>query len=698
MSTGDKGKKAEAGMELGVSGEGLASMEDEFEAGTDEPGAGADEFGLADDEFDTGEYDPEDDPDMAVEADGAGGVAGAIKRSGKSRKKLIIAIIIIAAVVAAGLYGFFRLQASMGQVSEDMPDIYMLTKTSLESKVTASGNFASTDPVSVGSNVTGGEVDKVFVEAGDRVYAGDVLARLKTSDIERSISDARSAITDASKGDRQRLEQAQRALSDAEAQYSADDKQTKTSVNNAEKAYNAAEKAKGAPPSPEEQAAIDKAKADWDAAIAAVGGGIPTPEEQAAIDNAKAIYDAALKAVKDRQKAAASKAKAEWDAMKLQRENTLRASASRVTEARATLDGLTGTDSARQQRSQLETLNENLENASIISPITGIVTRVATEAGKVVMGDMFVIEDTESLQISAAVAEYDIIKVEKGMTAHIKSNATGEQVYDGVVDYVAPIASDASGNFQVKVLVTSPVGQLKPGMTATVEIVTASKTDVFAVPIDAVVTRADGKKVVYAYEPGAGPIMTFKNSEDGGGMEPVSRIAGGGERPAGGTTRGSGPQTTSDGGVVMVSGDGPQTTSGDGPQMASGSGPVLISGGEPQTIGSGPVQVSGGEPGAADAAPFAGSQILSGPGSAGDGSSPTGGNRREIEVTTGMETDYYIEIFSDELFEGMLILSDPMGRSVRGGPGGFSMMNGPGGGQVVGVGPAERSVTYVSVD
>ena len=426
----------------------------------------------------------------------------------KPKKKLIIVIIIIAAVVALALIGYLRLQAMVGQVGIGVaPDVLVLSKTDLESKVTASGNFASTDPVSVGSNVTGGEVETVYVETGDRVVAGSVLAKLKTSDLERSISDAQYALSEASKGDRQRKEQAQRAVDDAEADWSASKNQTDDAVKRADSAYKAAKKL-------------------YDDAYALNPADPNLPD----------------------LKIASSKAKAELDGAKTQRDNTMRAAGSRVTEARAALDGLQGTDSARQQRSQLDTLNENLENASIVSPITGIVTRVTTEAGKVVMGDMFIIEDTESLQISATVAEYDIIKIEKGMPAHIKSNATGDEVYNGVVDFVAPKATDMSGNFEVKVLVTSGVGQLKPGMTATVEIVIESKTNVFAVPIDAVETRPDGKTVVYAYEPDS--------------LDPNAQ-------------------------------------------------------------------------------------------------------RREIEVKTGMETDYFIEIISDELNEGMLILADPMGLSVR---------------------------------
>ena len=533
-----------------------------------------------------------------------------------SRKKVVITIVVIAAVVAAGVIGFFQLRDMAQTGVSDVPDTIMLRKTDLESKVTASGNFASRDPVSVGSNALAGEVAYVYVEEGDKVYAGDVLARLKTSDLERSISDAKSAISDLSRGDRQKLEAAQRAVDDAQAQYDSDNYWTQRDINDAEAKLKSA------------KATLSAAKAALADYIANPPGGVIDPDEQAILQQA---VDAA--------QAAVTQAGPAIDQAKRVRESTLRASSSRLTEARAQLDSLYGLDSARQSRSQLESLNDELANSAVIAPITGIVTRVLTEEGQPAMGTMFMIEDTETLQIKASVAEFDIIKIEEGMQAHIRSNATGSEAYNGIVEFVAPVASDASGNFEVHVLLKSPVGQLKPGMTATVEIVIAAKKDVFAVPIDAVVTKPDGTKAVYVYEPGA-----------------LMQVSGGpGERIGGG------PVGSAEGGPVGSAGDGP----------------VMI-----QDSGEGPVMVTGPGGGAG-----------SGPG----GGAGDGGNRREIIVKTGMETDFYIEIISDELTEGMLIVADPMGRNVSvmgSGP----MMMGPGGGMAVGAAPArsEGTVTVVA--
>jgi RND family efflux transporter MFP subunit len=397
----------------------------------------------------------------------------------KRHKKLTIALVIIAvAVVVLAIY-VQRQLAAFNALLEAPPEIVALERTDLESKVTASGNFESVDPVTIGSNVQGGEVDVVYVSAGDWVEAGDVLAVLKTSDLKRDIADLQTDIAEAEASDKWNLSKASRDYWSMDAN---------------------------------------------------------APTEQ-------------LQSAKDR------------------------------------LDEANAQDSAKKSRSQLKSLQEDLANASITTSISGVVTTVKTEAGKAATGDMFTVENTETLQIAATIAEYDVIKVKKGMPAHVSSNALGSQRFEGVVDFVGPVAVDTNGNFEVNVTLTSPAGELRPGMTATIDIVTESKQNIFAVPIDAVVTRPDGKTVVYAYEPAGGGV-------------PGRQVP-----PAG------------DGGVTV-----------DG-QGGSGDGPISI--------------------------------VVNGSSGLTSGNAGANFTRREIEVQTGMETDYYIEISGSGLTDGMLLLADP---------------------------------------
>ena len=596
--------------------------------------------------------------------------------TGKNRKRPIIAIIVIVAVVAVGLFGYFRLQSMAGQTSFDVPETTMLTKTDLESKVTAMGNFTSGDPVTVGSNVQGAEVEEVFAEEGSLVYAGDMLAKLKTSEIERNIKDTKSSISEAQKSDQQQRDAAQRSFNDADSQYYADEAQTNKAV---EDAYYAVVDA---------MQTAEYAKNEYNYAQEALNRGDKrvTKEEVASLS---AKFSEAERALNSASSALSAAEQA--------RDNTMRSSNSRWYDAKAQLDSLADLDSARQMRSQLDTLNENLANASITSPITGIVTQVNTEAGMAAMGTMFIVENTELLQITATVAEYDVIRIEKGMKAHITSNATGDETYEGEVSFVAPTASDTGGNFAVKVLVTSSIGQLKPGMTATVEIVTESKNGVFAVPIDAVVTKPDGTKVVYAYEPGSGPVMVAGDGPGAGGDSPGGSgpVMVAGDGPGVGGPGNSSPRPDTEGRSALSSEEGGLAESegpesgGPGSDSLGGSGPGAGSADGESPGGDSP---GGSSPGADSAesggpggdSPGGGAiSVVGGAPIAGNGGAGIAG-RREIVVTIGMETDYYVEIISDELAEGMLIISDPLGLNVRAQntlP--FGMMGGPAGGQAM---------------
>jgi multidrug efflux pump subunit AcrA (membrane-fusion protein) len=146
---------------------------------------------------------------------------------------------------------------------------------------------------------------------------------------------------------------------------------------------------------------------------------------------------------------------------------------------------------------------------------------------------------------------------------------------------------DTNGNFEVNVTLTSPAGELRPGMTATIDIVTESKQNIFAVPIDAVVTRPDGKTGVYAYE------------SSGGGV-PGRQV--------------------------------PPATDGQDLSAGNGDGPISI--------------------------------VVNGSSGITSGNAGANYTRREIDVQTGMETDYYIEISGSGLTEGMLLLADPEGKNV----------------------------------
>jgi len=147
---------------------------------------------------------------------------------------------------------------------------------------------------------------------------------------------------------------------------------------------------------------------------------------------------------------------------------------------------------------------DQLDKTVFHAPIDGVVTRLNVEEGEnVVTGTMnapgtviLTISDLSHMEVEAEIDETDIVDVRIGQKAEIEVEALVDTVLVGTVTEVgnSGLTSMAGTqeevtNFLVKVLVDEWNEGLKPGMTATVEIITAEHVDALNVPIQSVVAR-----------------------------------------------------------------------------------------------------------------------------------------------------------------------------------------------------------------
>jgi HlyD family secretion protein len=157
---------------------------------------------------------------------------------------------------------------------------------------------------------------------------------------------------------------------------------------------------------------------------------------------------------------------------------------------------------------------EQLTKTKIYAPISGTVAALNVEKGERVVGtsmmigtEMMVVADLERMEVQVEVNENDIVKVAKYDTALIEVDAYLNRKFKGIVTEIANSASttgttaDQVTNFDVKVfllrdsyvdLIDSIGGNFypfRPGMSATVDILTETREDVISVPISAVTTR-----------------------------------------------------------------------------------------------------------------------------------------------------------------------------------------------------------------
>lgn len=179
------------------------------------------------------------------------------------------------------------------------------------------------------------------------------------------------------------------------------------------------------------------------------------------------------------------------------------------------------------QEISLQLLYKQLEDSTITSPITGVVTEVNAEEGVPASGVMFVIEDVEQLEISTSIKEYDVTTVKEGMPVVIRTDAIDGEEFEGVLSEIAPtgVKSPSGGavTFAAKVKIPKP-GALRVGMNTRMDIVLEEKENVFRVPFDAVHVAEDESfyiTVVIPNESGeknAAPFVT-KNIPVTTGME-----------------------------------------------------------------------------------------------------------------------------------------------------------------------------------
>jgi HlyD family secretion protein len=152
----------------------------------------------------------------------------------------------------------------------------------------------------------------------------------------------------------------------------------------------------------------------------------------------------------------------------------------------------------------VQSAQDNLRKTLFHAPIDGTVTQLNVERGEIVMvGTMnnpgtvvLSVADLSRMKVEADVDETDVASVRLGQTATVKVDALPDTTLTGRVVEIAnsPKISELGTqeqqtNFVVDVMIDNPPPTLRPGMTADVEIKTATKAGVLHVPIQAVVVR-----------------------------------------------------------------------------------------------------------------------------------------------------------------------------------------------------------------
>jgi HlyD family secretion protein len=184
----------------------------------------------------------------------------------------------------------------------------------------------------------------------------------------------------------------------------------------------------------------------------------------------------------------------------------------------AAVQGIRGTQASVQSaRAQLQRANKDVNRATLVAPMDGVVSLLAVKKGERVVGtaqmagtEMLRVADMNVMEVKVTVGENDIPKVNLNDSALVEVDAYANRKFKGIVTKIASsnttaatqiTASTDVTNYEVHIrllpdsyrdLLENSKGRafpFRPGMNASADIQTKTHVNVLAVPINAVTTR-----------------------------------------------------------------------------------------------------------------------------------------------------------------------------------------------------------------
>ena len=343
----------------------------------------------------------------------------------------------------AGLIGLTVYQSHKNVVTVQTGKVL---RQDLASVVSASGEIKPKVYANIGANAFG-KITKLYVKEGERVKQGQVLAQLENVQSSADLEGARAS-----------LEAAQTDSQAAEAGLNTD--------------LAALTRAKSD---------VEKARLDW--------------------SRSQSLYKDALIAKSDYDSQ-----KATWQAA----EAGLIQAQAKVAQSRAQKES--ADRHINQNRASLTHASDVLQKTTYKAPYDGIITNVPVREGEtVVMGIqnspgsvLMTIANLSVITAEIQVDETDIVSVQMGQPADVSIDAIPKQTFKAIVTEIGDnaivrstgvstsqqtTASQEAKDFKVVVTLQDPPPNIRPGLSATAKIVTATRSNALVIPIQALTLR-----------------------------------------------------------------------------------------------------------------------------------------------------------------------------------------------------------------
>ena len=377
----------------------------------------------------------------------------------KTKWKVIISVLVVLGL-GIGVYASTVL-SKKGLVTVQTGNV---ARGDLDSVVTASGEIKPKNYINIGANAQG-ELKEILVKEGDRVRKGQLLARIENVQPEADVEAQRATVAST---------EADSAAS--EAQLKASDENIRTMATQIEK----------------DKADLERMKADF--------------------DRSDALYKEKLLAKQD------------YDLRRFTYEAqlaTIKQSEQRLVQARAQREqAAAGLSSAQkriaQNKAVLVRFNDLLQKHNAYAPIDGVITNLPVRTGEIVVpgvqnsaaSTIMTIADMSLITSEVKVDETDIVNVKLGQVADVTIDAIPNKTFKGHVSEIgntailrstglaasqSAVSSQEAKDFKVVVALDNPPDEVRPGLSCTAKITTATRKNVLTIPIQALTVRQKGQ-------------------------------------------------------------------------------------------------------------------------------------------------------------------------------------------------------------
>ena len=359
----------------------------------------------------------------------------------KTWKKVLIGVgaaLLLLIVVAIGIH-----QSNKGVVTIQTGKAQ---KQDLASIVSASGEIKPKTYVNIGANAFG-KITHLYVREGDRVKKGQMLAQLENVQSAADVAATKASL--------------QASRTDAVA--------AEANLNTARADLNRA------------KADYERARLDWDRGEGLFKAGVIS----------KADYDTR---------------RATWQTT----EAGVAQAEARVAQAKAQLDSAQG--HIVQTDATLTRMSDVLQKTVYAAPFAGVITNLPVREGETVVigiqnapgSTLMTLANMSVITAEVKVDETDIVSVQLGQPAEVAIDAIPKKVFHAVVTEIgnnaivrstgvatsqSTSASQEAKDFKVVVTLSDPPEDLRPGLSTTAKITTATRSNVVTIPIQAITIR-----------------------------------------------------------------------------------------------------------------------------------------------------------------------------------------------------------------